>query len=750
MPNATSSLDTIFSEAIDLLDGAKRADYLARACGSDDALRRRVEALVNAHFRANGSFLEHPGATVDSTAAFDPAPDDAVGPEMGTAIGPYTLREQIGEGGMGLVFVAEQTQPVRRKVALKLIKPGMDSRQVVARFEAERQALALMDHPNIAKVLDAGTTREGRPFFVMELVKGEPVTHYCDRNRLNLRQRLELFLQVCAAVQHAHQKGVIHRDLKPSNVLVAVHDVTPVAKVIDFGIAKAVGQSLTDKTLYTAFAQMVGTPLYMSPEQAGQSSLDVDTRTDVYALGVILYELLTGSTPIDPETLRTAGYDELRRIIREVEPPRPSTRMSTLKAEALSTVADKRAADPRRLIGQMRGDLDWVVMKCLEKDRERRYESAGALAADVQRHLDDEPVHARPPSATYRARKFVRRNRGPATAAALVLLAAVAGAGVAAWQAVVADRARRAAVAERDAADRERRRADDEAATAKAVNDFIRTVFAEADPEKNPRGKKVSVEEVLGRAAGRISGEFAGRPVVEAAIRATIGETYLQLGDYGAAAPHLERAAEVRRRELGAEHPDTLDSLGTLALLFFDLGQLDLAEPLLVSTLAVCRRTLGDDHIHTLTNANNLALVYQRRNRTGDAEALFAEVLATFRRLNGEAHPRTLMAMYGLAEVLLLQGRDREAEPLLVKVLETSRRDPGGDNHVTLAALGGLAGVYDARKDRARSEPLHIEALELSRRAMGEDHPQTLIAMTNVASVYQDRGEFVAAEAMFV
>ena len=445
MPNAIPSLDTIFSEAIELPDAAKRADYLARACGSDEALRRRVEALVEAHFHADGSFLEQPVLSADSTAAFAHAPDEP-GPALGTAIGPYTLREQIGEGGMGLVFVAEQMQPVRRKVALKIIKPGMDSRQVVARFEAERQALALMDHPNIAKVLDAGTTPEGRPYFVMELVKGEPVTDYCDRNRLNLRQRLELFLQVCQAVQHAHQKGVIHRDLKPSNILIAVHDVTPVAKVIDFGIAKAVGQHLTDKTMYTAVSQFVGTPLYMSPEQAGQRSLDVDTRTDVYALGVLLYELLTGTTPIDPETVRKAGLDEVRRIIREDEPPRPSARMSTLKAAVLSTVAEKRAAYPRRLARQVRGELDWVVMKCLEKDRDRRYESASALAADVQRYLNDEAVQACPPSAGYRLRKFARRNKAAMTMAGLVLLILVIVAGGIGWN--MQDRATRQAVAE--------------------------------------------------------------------------------------------------------------------------------------------------------------------------------------------------------------------------------------------------------------------------------------------------------------
>ena len=328
----------------------------------------------------------------------------------GTVIGPYKLLEQIGEGGFGVVFMAEQQRPVRRRVALKVIKPGMDTRQVIARFEAERQALALMDHPNIARVLDAGATESGRPYFVMELVRGIPLSEFCDQNRLTVGERLELFITVCHAVQHAHQKGIIHRDIKPNNVLVTLHDGTPVAKVIDFGVAKATGQQLTEKTLFTSFAQMIGTPLYMSPEQAEMSGLDVDTRSDIYSLGVMLYELLTGTTPFDQERMRTAGYDEVRRIIREEEPAKPSARISTLN-RAATTVSANRKSDPSRLSQLFRGELDWIVMKALEKDRNRRYETAAAFAADVQRYLDDEAVEACPPSARYRFRKFARRNK---------------------------------------------------------------------------------------------------------------------------------------------------------------------------------------------------------------------------------------------------------------------------------------------------------------------------------------------------
>ncbi len=430
--------ESVFAAAVEISDRQARAAFLDRACGTDEALRREVESLLAAYDA--GTRLEVPAVLADAgdrTETYLPAVEG-----VGSTVGPYRLMEQIGEGGMGLVFVAEQTAPLRRRVAVKLIKPGMDSRAVLARFEAERQALALMDHPHIARVLDAGTTPTGRPYFVMELVKGARITDHCDANRLTVRERLGLFGQVCRAVQHAHQKGVIHRDLKPSNVLVAVHDVAAAVKVIDFGVAKAVGTSLSDKTIYTRFAQLIGTPLYMSPEQAGESSLDVDTRTDVYSLGVLLYELLTGTTPILPQALRQVGPDEMRRVIREDDPPRPSARVSTLDAAALTTLADANKADSRRLSQQLRGDLDCVVMRCLEKDRERRYDSAAALAADVDRFLTDQPVVARPQSVGYRVRKFIRRNRAKVIGAGVTLGVAALVTPVVIWQAKEAATAR--------------------------------------------------------------------------------------------------------------------------------------------------------------------------------------------------------------------------------------------------------------------------------------------------------------------
>jgi serine/threonine protein kinase/tetratricopeptide (TPR) repeat protein len=430
--------DSIFLMALETPTAEERSAYLDGACGSNQELRERVERLLAAHLKVS-AFLELPAPALAMTA------DEPISERPGTLIGPYKLMEQIGEGGMGLVFVAEQQRPIRRKVALKVIKPGMDTRAVVARFESERQALALMDHPNIAKVLDGGESAGGRPYFVMELVKGVAITQFCDDHRFNTRERLELFIHVCDAVQHAHQKGIIHRDIKPSNVLVVSHDGKPVVKVIDFGVAKAIGQHLTDKTIYTQFSQLIGTPLYMSPEQAGESGLDIDTRSDIYALGVLLYELLTGTTPFDREYFKTAGYDEMRRIIREVEPPRPSTRITTL-GQAAATISTQRRSDPRRLSQMFRGELDWIVMKCLEKDRERRYGTTNSLEKDIERYLHDEPVHACPPSAAYRLRKFVRRNRGPVLSVsiiAMLLLAAIVGTTIGLVRATLAEISRK-------------------------------------------------------------------------------------------------------------------------------------------------------------------------------------------------------------------------------------------------------------------------------------------------------------------
>ena len=511
---------------------AEQSDYLSEVTAGDDAVRARVEALLQAHLEAD-SFLERPAAQFGATLdlSLDQLPL-AEGP--GAVIGPYKLLEQIGEGGMGIVYMADQQAPVRRRVALKIIKPGMDTRQVIARFEAERQALALMDHSNIARVLDAGGTNSGRPYFVMELVRGVPITEYCDQNNLSVPARLELFVQVCHAVQHAHQKGIIHRDIKPSNVMVTVDGGRAVPKVIDFGVAKATNQQLTDKTLFTNFSQMIGTPLYMSPEQAEMTSLDVDTRADIYSLGVLLYELLTGTTPFEKLRLHDAPFDEIRRIIREEEPPKPSTRISTSRDTRTAT-ATHRQVDPDRLGQLLCGDLDWIVMKSIDKDRNQRYETAAALARDVQRYLADEPVEACPPSAAYRFRKFARRNRVALTTAVLVSSSLVLGTFVSTWQAVRATRAEHAAEAARSSETLQRTEAERQSEQAKANYESARsavdsyfTLVSENKLLDVPGLQPLRTD--LLEAALRFYRELAAKQPDDPAMLADLAVTYLRVG----------------------------------------------------------------------------------------------------------------------------------------------------------------------------------------------------------------------------
>ncbi len=464
--------ETIFGQAIAFSDAVARSEFLNHACAGEPALRAQVEELVQNYLRA-GDFLERPPVPPGMTSG-------PLGMELpGASIGPYKLLQEIGEGGMGVVFMAEQTVPVNRRVALKIIKPGMDTRNVLARFEAERQALALMDHPNIAKVFDAGTTAAGRPYFVMELVRGVPITTYCDQHRLTPIERLALFLPVCQAVQHAHQKGIIHRDLKPSNVMIALYDGQPVPKIIDFGVAKATAAKLTEKTLFTELGQVVGTLEYMSPEQAQLNQLDIDTRTDIYSLGVLLYELLTGTTPLERKRLKAVAFDEMLRRIREEEPPKPSTRLSAV--EALPSIAANRGLEPKKLSGLVRGDLDWIVMKALEKDRARRYETANGLASDIRHYLADEPVLACPPSARYRFGKFARRNRAALATVMLISLALAIGTAVSMRQAIRATRAEKTALAERSDAESQRLQAESSAERAKAEQENARRLLYRAD-----------------------------------------------------------------------------------------------------------------------------------------------------------------------------------------------------------------------------------------------------------------------------
>jgi serine/threonine protein kinase/tetratricopeptide (TPR) repeat protein len=718
----------IFLAALKQPTAAERAAYLEQACGPDANLRNQIEGLLAEHEKL-GSYLESPvaqEATIDQPRVAEGA---------GTRIGPYRLLEQIGEGGFGIVFMAEQTEPVRRKVALKILKPGMDTRQVIARFEAERQALAIMDHPHIAKVYDGGVTQSGRPYFVMDLVRGVPITDYCDQNHLTPRQRLELFIPVCQAVQHAHQKGIIHRDLKPSNVLVSRHDTTPIAKVIDFGVAKAMGQELTDKTLFTAFAQMVGTPLYMSPEQAGMSDLDVDTRSDIYSLGVLLYELLTGTTPLTKERFKRAAYDEIRRIIREEEPPRPSTRLSQSK-DSLVSISAQRHTEPVKLRKLLRGELDWIVMKSLEKDRGRRYETANGLAMDLQRFLADEPVQACPPSAGYRLRKFARRYRVALTTVTVVGLALVAGTAVSTWQAVRATRAQAEASRQRDAATKA-------ANQEKLANTLLTDLLGAAVPEENARDKKVSAEELFHQAVQKVirHPKFQEDPEVEANLRLTIGNTYYQLGMYRDAESYLRQAVELRTRTLGGEHLDTLAAEEVLVdLISYGLRRPVEAEPLSKRIWEARRRILGPDHPDTLESLDTFASTLGNQNRLDEAEALSRQCWEARARTLKRDHEKTLISQNNLGVILLNQGRWPEAEPLLRECLEIRRRVSGMQHVETLAVMNNLALLLFLLGEFDEAEKLLHEALGVVPRSHGEEHPASLHLHHMLARVLLDKG----------
>jgi serine/threonine protein kinase/tetratricopeptide (TPR) repeat protein len=736
----------IFNAARRIESPEARRLYVTQACGDDRTLCERIEALLRVHDE-DATFLRPPAEQL--RAGPEPAPAEA----PGTVIGPYTLQRQLGQGGMGVVFLAEQAVPVRRQVALKIIRPGMDSRQVLARFEAERQTLALMDHPNIAKILDAGTTPAGRSYFVMELVPGVPITDYCDEHRLTPRQRLELFVPVCQGVQHAHQKGVIHRDLKPSNVLVPLYDGRAVPKIIDFGLAKATGPGRAEAALATQFGTIIGTPQYMSPEQAGLNQLDIDTRSDVYALGVLLYELLTGTTPLQPE--RNEPLLELLRRIREAEPPRPSTRLDT--ADGLASVAAARGTEPKKLRGLVRGELDWIVMKALEKDRNRRYDTAGALARDVQRYLADEPVEASPPGAGYRLRKFARRHRtalATATAFGLLLLAGVT---VSVWQAVRATAAETKAVRDRDdkeaarqAEADQRERADEEAAITQAVNDFLqKDLLGQADIANqapgSDRNKNITVRELLDRAAQGLDARFPGKERTEAAIRLTLGRPYRALGEYPEAQKHLERSLALREEKLGAGHADTLESMRALAGLHTECWEYDEAERLYKQAL----EARGEDHPDSLPFLNDLGMLYCQRSRFDEAESLLRRALEARRARLGDDHLDTLESMSGLALLHSSRHRYDLAEPLYRQTLEARRLRQGDDHPATLLSMYSLADVCRAQKRYGEAEPLFDRALALQRARLGPDHSNTLTTMHGLALLYQQCERFDEAEAMY-
>jgi tetratricopeptide (TPR) repeat protein len=657
--------------------------------------------------------------------------------------------QPLGSGGMGTVWRAEQEVPVRREVALKVIKPGLGSEAIIARFEAERQALALMDHPHIARVLDAGATAAGRPYFVMELVPGVPITQFCDERGFGLRQRLALFIPVCRAVQHAHQKGIVHRDLKPSNVLVGLYDGQPVPKVIDFGIAKATGAQLTEQTLRTTFGTVVGTLEYMAPEQAELNAVDIDTRADLYSLGVLLYELLTGSTPRRGR-LKDAGLLEVLRLIREQEPERPSVRLAA--AATVPDVATARGSAPARLARQVKGDLDWIALKCLEQDRSRRYETANGLARDLERYLADEPVEAGPPKAGYRLRKLVRRHKGPVLPAALVLLTLVAGIVGTTWGLIRADQARRAEAGQRQLAEERNQAAKAKEQEAQAVLDFFRAhVLAVARPPgpDGGLGVGVSVRDAVQAAEPKIADAFADRPLAEAAIRSTLGSTYWQLGEHQAAIAQYERALALRRDHLGADDPETLTTMNNLATAYRNAGQPDRALPLFQQVLVKYQETLGPDHPDTLISLNNLAVAYQDVGQLDQAIPLLERMLAKRRETLGLDHFDTLVTMNNLAGAYEAAGQLEKALPLYEQTLAKQQATLPPNSVYTLMSMGSLARAYQAARQPDKAVALLEQALPKFKEVLGADDPRTLTTMNNLALAYWHAGRRVLALALF-
>ena len=650
--------------------------------------------------------------------------------ETAIVLGPYRLHQRLGEGGMGEVWLAQQTEPVRRQVAVKILKAGMDSARVIARFEAERQTLAVMDHPCIAKVLDAGTTPQGRPYFAMEYVRGESIVAFCDRTRLPLRNRLELFIQLCEGVQHAHQKGIIHRDLKPSNVLVTLVDDRPVPRIIDFGIAKAMAQPLIDGLSFTELGVLVGTPEYMSPEQSSMSA-DVDTRSDVYSLGLLLYELLVGQLPFDRDTLRGGGLDEMRRTIHEVEAPRPSTRLKTAGRDDLQVVAANRQIAPAKLPGVLRGDLDWIAMKALEKDRARRYATANGLGLDIRRYLDNEPVSAGPPSATYRARKFATRHRAGVAAISTVVILIVV------FAVVMALQARRIA--------RERDRANQEAATAKQVSDFLVGLFNVSDPNES-RGNSLTARELLERGSAEIDSGLRDQPRVQARLQATIGRVYNGLGMYKEAQPLLERALQTQTRAAGT-NVEALETANDLASVYWGRGQYADAEKLYAAIAQRRADTLGADHPDTLRARFDLASVYIGQERWDDFERLARETLDRQRRVLGDMHPDTVSSLNNLQVFYYRRGRFTEAEPLAKEVYRATLQLRGPDHPETLRALHNIATAEDALGRYEQAERRYLDVLEQKKRVMGADHPDTSRTYFRLAQMYVKQKRYPDAEA---
>ena len=735
----------IFAEAVKLTDAAARAAYLAAACGNNAGLLREIEELLRQHETGQG-FLEEPAPLPSATVTRPgtvPAPAGPAGSTagVGTVVaGRYKLLEAIGEGGMGSVYMAQQTEPVKRLVALKLIKAGMASKTVLGRFEMERQALAVMDHPNIAKVLDAGAAESGQPFFIMELVKGVPITQFCDDRRLTTRERLELFIPVCQAIQHAHQKGIIHRDIKPSNVLVAMYDEKPVPKVIDFGIAKAVGEQIDGESVVTGFGAVVGTLAYMSPEQAQTNQLDIDTRSDVYALGVLLYEMLTGSPPLEKSRFQQAALLEILRLVREEEPPRPSSRLSS--SEALPSIAANRNTEPARLARLLRGDLDWIALKALDKDRARRYETASGLAQDIRRHLDDEAVEARPASAVYRLRKLVKRQRAAFVAGSMVLLAIFLGAGVSVWQA-------KRAMAERDEKELARRgEAEQKEAVQKRVvqlqklDGILLSLFRDLDPtvdDAEGRPIKVVLGERLDKATEQIEGETVGDPLIAADMQVQLGQTQCSLGYPQKAIGLLAKAAKTYEALLGPKDIQTLAAVASLAEAYRREDRVEEALPLLLRNFEIAKAEFGIQDLTTMNAVNSLATCYESTGKPALAAAMHEGLLRQQEAVLGIKHRATLLTMNNLAVSYQKADKVDLAISLLRKTFELLKETLGPRDDLTLSTMNNLATAYEAATDYRSALAILEQLYEIQRVRLGPEHRDTLMVMGNLAPGMQVR-----------
>jgi serine/threonine protein kinase/Tfp pilus assembly protein PilF len=655
------------------------------------------------------------------------------GGEAGQAIGPYHLLQKIGEGGMGEVWVAEQQAPIRRKVALKLIKAGMDTKQVIARFESERQALAMMDHPAIARIIDAGETPQGRPFFVMEYVQGIPIIAYCDQNRLTVQERLELFMQVCDGVQHAHQKAIIHRDLKPSNILVAIQGSTAVPKIIDFGVAKATAQSLTEKTMFTELGVMIGTPEYMSPEQAEMSGQNIDTRTDIYSLGVILYELLTGARPFESKELRRAALDEILRKIREEDPPKPSTKLGSM-GEASTASARKRRIELPSLVRQIRGDLDLITLKALEKDRTRRYGTPSEIKVDIERFLSHQPIVARAPSASYRLKKFVRRHRVGVGAASLLAVVLIA------FAITMAIQSRRIA-GERD-------RANQEAETARQVSDFLVGLFKVSDPGE-ARGNSITAREILDKGADRVNRELKGQPLVQGKLMHTIGMVYRSLGLFDRAQDLLEQSLTVRTRTLGPYHTDVGNTLNVLGNIASDKGDLAKAKDLYLRAMAIQEKSLGPDTQEVAACLHNLGLLSWLEADYPEARRLLEQALAIRKKVLGPEHELVATNMEALGAIAFREGDGKKAREIWEQTLAIREKLLGQDHPLIAYSLNNIALTHLYGGDPKGAVPLLERAIQIQEKVLGPKHPDLSAALSNLGDAARKAGDLAKAKTCY-